>query len=62
MPGDSIEEKKQCFFKGIIWEPVDGQHVEHACNVLTNNDFLYGSLSQADYKKKIVSTRNNCVV
>ena len=51
MPGDSIEEKRQCFFNGIIWEPVDGQHVEYACNILAKNDFLYKSLSQADYDK-----------
>jgi hypothetical protein len=51
MPGDSIEEKKQCFFKGIIWEPIDGQHVEHACNILAKNDLLCGSFSQGDYDK-----------
>jgi hypothetical protein len=34
----SIEEKNQCFFIGIIWELVDGQHVEHACNILAKND------------------------
>ena len=49
MLGDSIEEKKQYFFKGIIWEHVDGQHVEYACNILAKNDFLCRSFSQADY-------------
>ena len=51
MPGDFIEEEKQCFFNGIIWKPVDEQHVEYACNILAKNDFLCGSLSQADYDK-----------
>ena len=51
MPGDSIKEKKKHFFNGIIWKPVDGQHVEHTCNILANNDLLCGSLSQANYDK-----------
>ena len=51
MPGDSMEEKRQCFFNGITWEPVDGQHVQHACNVLAKNDLLVGKISQEDYNK-----------
>lgn len=44
-------EKKHCVFNGIIWKSIDGQHVEHACNILLKNNILYGSLSQADYDK-----------
>ena len=48
---NSIEEKEHKFLNGITFEPVDGQHVVHACGVLARQDLLDGSLSQDEYDK-----------
>ena len=52
---DLVEEKRQNFLNGITFEPVDGQHVVHACNVLAKQDLLDGSFSQEEYDKIFVA-------
>lgn len=54
MPGDSFEEKRDNFLPLVIWEPVDGQHILHACQVLAQRDREAGLISEAEYEKSFM--------
>jgi hypothetical protein len=49
MEGDTFEDKRDAMLPHMTWEPVDGQHVLHACNVLAMADLRKGHLSQEEY-------------
>jgi hypothetical protein len=50
MEGNNMEEKRDPLLPNITWEPVDGQHIQHACNVLAREDVLAGKLSKDEYE------------
>jgi hypothetical protein len=50
MEGSSMEQKRDAMLPNIIWEPVDGQHIQYACNVLAHEDYVAGHLSREDYE------------
>jgi hypothetical protein len=45
-----IQKRRDALLPNITWEPVDGQHIQHACNVLAREDFFVGKLSKAEYE------------
>jgi hypothetical protein len=54
MEGDSLEEKRETFLFLVIWEPINGQHIFHACQVLAKKDLALGQLSQQQFDKLFV--------
>ena len=40
--GENMEQKKDALLPNVIWEPIDGQYIQHACTVLTHQDLLGG--------------------
>jgi hypothetical protein len=52
--GGSLEEKREKFASLVIWEPVDGQHILHACQVLVEKDLALDQLSQQQFDKLFV--------
>ena len=50
MKGKNMEEKIDALLPNVTWEPVDGRHIQHACNVLAKEDFLARKLSKAEYE------------
>ena len=49
MSGETFEENRDAMLPHMTQELVDGQHILHACNVLTTSDFQAGHLSREDY-------------
>ena len=45
--GNNMEEKRDA---NITWEPVDGQHIQYACNALAREDILIGKLLRDEYE------------
>jgi hypothetical protein len=54
MEGGSLEKKREKFLSLMIWEPVDGQHILRACQVLAEKDLALGQLSQQQFDKLFV--------
>jgi hypothetical protein len=54
MEGHSLEEKREKFMSLVIWEPVDGQHILHACQELAKKYLALGVLSQQQFEKLFV--------
>jgi hypothetical protein len=50
MEGNNIEEKRDALLPNITWEPVDGQHIQYACNMLAREDVLATKLSRDEYE------------
>jgi hypothetical protein len=50
MEGNNMEEKRDALLPNITWEPVDGQHIQHAYNVLAREDVLADKLSKEEYE------------
>jgi hypothetical protein len=50
MEGNNMEKKRDALLPNVTWEPVDGQHIQYACNVLAREDFLAGKLSKTEYE------------
>ena len=48
--GKSIEQKKDALLPNIIWEPVDGQHIQHTCTLLIHQDLLGDHLMREEYE------------
>jgi hypothetical protein len=50
MEGESMEQKRDALLPNVTWEPVDGQHIQHACTVLAYQDLLGGHLPRVEYE------------
>ena len=46
--GDSDEEKQKNMMQSIIWEPCNGQYIEHACKVIVEDAFARGDITEED--------------
>lgn len=46
--GITDDEKRRNMMDTIIWEPCDGQHIVHACNVIAEEAFVIGDISEED--------------
>ena len=52
-----MEEKLEKMMKTIMWEPCDGQHIVYACNVLAEEAFAVGEITEED-RNNIFRRRN----
>lgn len=42
------------FLPLVTWEPIDGQHILHACQVLAKKDRKLGLLSDEGFQRAVV--------
>jgi hypothetical protein len=54
MEGHSLKEKREFFLSLVIWEPVDGQYILHACQELAKKDLALGVFFQQQFEKLFV--------
>ena len=62
MDGNSMEEKRNALLPNVTWEPVDGQHIQYACNVLVREDFLVGNILKVEYEAMFIKRPATVVV
>jgi hypothetical protein len=62
MEGNNMDEKRDALLPNITWEPVDGQHIQHAYNVLAREDVLPGKLSKDEYEAIFIKRPSAVVV